>query len=422
MREQLLHYIWQQRLFEAIPQQTTDGRPVEVIDVGQLNSDSGPDFFNAKIRIGGVYWAGNVEIHDNASDWYHHGHHNDPAYDNIILHVVANSDIIVHRSDGSPVPQCRLRYPEPIAREYELWCNGKGTIPCRESVGKVPAEYLNSWLGKLAIERLEAKAATIDEYAKNCQGGTEEAFYILLARAFGFHTNSMPFELTAKSLPLKHLERHRGQRLQIEALLFGQAGLIKPLDSYGRQLQAEYGFLQHKFSLVPIDGTLWKWMRMRPRSFPTIRMAQFANLMFCKERLMGQLLQAGNYRQIHEILDISAPEYWNTHYDFGEPCVEDSPKNLGHQSVDSLIVNVVAPFFYYNGKKQDNAQLVTRALEILTGVPAENNSVVRTWREAGITPGNALDTQALLQLTDRYCKNHDCLRCRLAYKMLKSYI
>lgn len=419
MPEQFLHFVWQRRLFSAMPQQTTDGREVQVIDPGQLNGDSGPDFFNAKVRIDGVYWAGNVEVHSRASEWYHHGHHCDRAYDNIILHVVGQDDIAVTRADGSCVPQMVLRYPPHIEGLYSQWCADKGLIACRERVAQVPKVFTHNWLEVLAIERLSVKSQAIDMLTASSQGDAEQAFYVMLARAFGFHTNSVPFELTARSLPLKVIERHRGSKLQVEALLFGQASLLKQADEYSRRLMSEHAFLSHKFNLKPIDSTLWKWMRMRPGGFPTIRMAQFCQLLYSHERLMGLLTESADIEGIIRTLMVRAGSYWDTRYDFGGAESNPTPKHLGERSAYSLIINVVVPFVYYKGLKQDNADKAARALDMLSALPPEDNSIIKQWRACGVIPQNALDTQALLQLTEKYCKNHGCLRCRLAYKMLK---
>ena len=419
MQEQLLHYIWQQRLFSALPQQTTDGRTVEVIDPGQLNRDSGPDFFNAKVKIDGVYWAGNVEIHTKASDWYHHGHQNDTAYDNIILHVVADSDMDVTSSDGRLIPQMQLRYPQPINGLYEKWCADKGLIACRERVAQLPKVLIHNWLEALAVERLDAKAKAIEQMAHENGEDVEQVFYVMLARAFGFHTNSTPFELTARSLPLKVIERHRGSKTQVEALLFGQASLLKNVDDYSRKLTTEYEFLSHKFGLEPIDAKLWKWMRMRPSSFPTIRMAQFAQLVFKHERLMGLLTENSDSESVKQVLGVDAGDYWDSRYTFGDAQSEKRTKRVGEKSVNSLIINVVAPFVYYKGMKLDDPDFAARALDMLSNIEPEENSVIQQWKSCGVVPQNALDTQALLQLAENYCRAHGCLRCRLAYNMLK---
>lgn len=419
MQERLLHYIWQQKLFMAFPQYTTNGLPLQVIDPGQYNSDSGPDFFNAKIQIADTYWAGNIEIHNRASDWYLHGHHNDKAYDNVILHVVAHSDVDIRRTDGTLIPQCQLRFPEPIIQRYRNWCNNGEHIPCRDTIKHVPQLFLHNWLEVLAIQRLDDKIGDIRRCLTQCRGGDDEAFYIMLARAFGFHTNSLPFELTAKSLPLQYIERHRGQPRQVEALLFGQAALLNTNDQYGKQLTGEYNFLRHKFSLTPIDHKLWKRLRMRPTGFPELRLAQFAELLLTRQRILSQVIDNPELEALRQLFTVTAPEYWNNHYSLGKIADKSFPKTLGEQSVDNIIINVAAPFIYYCAVKRDDATLAARALTLLTRLPAENNSVIRLWQQAGIKADNALDSQALLQLYNKYCRNRDCLRCRLARQMLK---
>lgn len=308
MTEQFLYYIWQHKLFMAFPQYTTDGRAVEIIDVGRRNTDSGPDFFNAKIKIDGIVWVGNVEMHLRTSDWDRHAHTGDKAYDNVILHVIDCADRPAPcRSDGTEIPQCVLSYPQTAVTRYEdLLCSGL-TIACAKQFKNVSDFVLLAWKERLLTERLEQKNETIAALLDHSANNWEEAFYITLARNFGFHTNSLAFELLAKSLPLTYLAKHKNNIKQIEALLFGQAGLLdEEHGSYAQELRQEYRFLASKFALVPLKADIWKMARMRPVNSPYIRIAQFAALVHASSKLFSQVIECTDIVALRNLFDICA--------------------------------------------------------------------------------------------------------------------
>lgn len=417
--EQLLHYIWQQKRFLAFPQSTTDGRPVEVIDTGRLNTDGGPDFFNAKIRIGDTLWAGNVEIHVRSSDWHRHGHDKDRAYDNVILHVVKEADCAVYRTDGKAIPQCELRYPEPIAEKFRQWQQQPQRIACADELGKVPGIVISSWKNALLVERLEQKTGFITGMLEQNKGFWEEAFYVGLARNFGFHVNGQAFELLARSLPVACLGKHRDDLFQLEALLFGQSGLLSgETDEYACRLQKEYAFLGHKFGLQPLDGSLWKMLRLRPVNFPHVRIAQFAALVHRSDKLFSRILETDTVPALQKLFDVQAAAYWDTHYRFGK-ATRLQPKHLGVSAVNTLLINTVVPFVFAYGKSKNNFTLQEKAVDLLSQIPAEQNSQINRWRELGLKVENAFDSQALLQLRQQYCNEKKCLHCRIAHKILE---
>lgn len=280
MKESILHFIWQNRLFHAREMKTTDGEKVEVIDTGRLNTDAGPDFFNAKIRIGDTIWAGNVEIHTRASEWEKHGHQDNKAYQSVILHVVKRADKIIYRNDGEKIPQLELIYPSHIEENYEDLMRNQLKIPCQSKLTTIPDIFIRSWKYALLTERLSQKTDAINKMLHENQNHWDEAFYTALARSFGFGTNGQAFEMLARSLPMQVLAKHKSDPLQIEALLFGQAGLLEESgkDKYAETLLKEYNFLKAKYKLQPIDGSLWKLLRLRPDNFPHVRIAQFAAL------------------------------------------------------------------------------------------------------------------------------------------------
>jgi len=283
MPEEFIYYLWSLRLLKE-PLQTTDEQLVKVIEVGERNEDSGPDFFNARVKIGNTEWAGNVEMHVKASDWMRHGHDSDKSYDSVILHVVLDADMDITNRHGEVIPTLSVRglYPESVFARYRILLSSRDWIPCAGNISEVSDVVIFNWIDRVLIERLERKTAYFEEILEDTLGNWEETFYITLARNFGFKTNAQPFEMLARSLPLNILAKHKDSLFQLEALLYGQAGLLNERlkDSYSQELLHEYKFLQNKYGLEYIRAYNWKFMRMRPVNFPTIRIAEFAQLIF----------------------------------------------------------------------------------------------------------------------------------------------
>lgn len=419
MKESILHYIWQQKLFTAHSLHTTEGEAVEVIDVGKLNTDAGPDFFNAKVRIGNTLWAGNVEIHTRASEWYKHNHQHDKAYDSVILHVVKYADASVSRSDGEKIPQLELVYPVRIEENYEKLISGQKWISCSDKIADIPAIFIQSWETALLTERLEQKMNAIQQLLNGNNQHWEEAFYIILARSFGFGANSQAFEMLAKSLPLTALAKHKNHLFQIEALLFGQAGFLDDelLDEYGLQLKKEYDFLKIKFSLRPINVEQWRLLRLRPDNFPQIRIAQFAALIHGSTKLFSRILERPELEYLNGILKTEPSDYWKTHYLFGHESPQKS-KKLGKDSINSILINTIVPFLFCYATQKGNQDLKDKSIQLLEQIPAEKNTIVIGWQNIGLKVENAFESQALLQLKKRYCDEKKCLRCRIGHKVL----
>ena len=418
--EQLLHYVWKHRLFALKPQQTTDGKAVEIIDPGLQNIHAGPDFFNAKIKIGGVLWVGNVEIHQQASDWFKHNHHQDPAYDSVILHVASQIDAAPARTNGEPIPQMELRYPSYLASNYERLLREDRYPACHELIPQLSPFFLHSWLSSLQIERFEAKAGQILQRLEACNRDWENAFFITLARNFGFGVNADTFELWAKSVPLGAVNKHRDNLFQIETIFFGQAGLLEelPVDAYTESMMKEYKYLRHKFELTPSSECHWRFLRMRPGNFPHIRIAQLACLYHRSQGLLSQLMEMETLKQARDLLRGGTSEYWLTHYTFGE-ISPSHPKTLSNSSIDLLIINTVIPFLYAYGKHKANEILCMRAGQFLEELKPENNNIIRMWQECGVKASHAGDSQALIQLKKNYCDLKKCLYCRIGYEYLK---
>ncbi len=423
MSEEFLHHIWKFRLFNQSDLQTTTGDSIEIIKVGTQNFDAGPDFFNAKLKIGNTVWAGNVEIHVNASDWKKHLHQQDKAYDNIILHIVYNADELIYRASGETISTVELKdkIEKRIIQNYLNFKSSKDWIPCEKLIRRVPQLILNSTLDRLLLERLERKSNSISDSLKINNNNWEETFYQFLARNFGFKTNSEPFELLAKSLPSIFLAKHKNSLLQIEALLFGQAGLLNEHleDKYLQALQNEYVFLKQKLKLQSIDAHLWKFLRLRPVNFPTIRIAQFANLILNSTHLFSKIIETEKYDDLKRLLNVDVSEYWQSHYVFDKTS-ELKTKHLGEDSVNNIIINTIVPFLFVYGKQRDEIKYVDRALQFLEQTTGENNSIISKWRAMEITFKNAYSTQALLQLKNEYCNHKKCLSCIIGNYLLKN--
>lgn len=419
MKESILHYIWQQKLFVAHDLKTIEGERVEVIDVGKYNTDAGPDFFNAKIRIGDTLWAGNVEIHTLSSEWNKHNHQNDKAYDSVILHVVKKADVDVSRIDGEMIPQLELIYPDQIENNYEHLLLEKKWISCADKIQDIPSIFIQSWKNSLLSERLEQKTTIIAHLLNATNQHWEEAFYITLARNFGFGTNNQAFESLALSLPLSVLGKHKDNLFQLEALLFGQAGLLfeNVTDEYALKLKAEYEFLRSKYEVNPINGSQWKLLRLRPDNFPYVRIAQFASLIHSSSKLFSKIIEKPTIDYLQEIFACEPSEYWKTHYLFEHTSVSKS-KKLGSKSIQIILINTVVPFLFCYAQIKNIQHLKDKALHILEQIPSESNSIINTWKKLGIVSNSAFDSQALLQLKKHYCDEKNCLRCRIGHKVL----
>lgn len=428
--EQLLHYVWKHKLFPLAPLATTEGQEVEVIDPGLHNRGAGPDFFNAKVRIGGTIWVGNIELHDKASQWFAHGHDRDTAYDNVVLHVVGEADAQATTASRRRPPQLVLPVPEHVQHNYDALLHADACPPCHATAAALPRLAQHSWMSALQTERLQQKTEAIEARARAAGGSWEQAFFITLARCFGFGVNGDAFETWAMNLPLAAAAHHRDDIFQIEALFMGQAGLLNvasvpprrqletAADDYFQRLGREYGYLAHKFALTPCDGRMWRFLRLRPQNFPYLRIAQLVALYASRRCSLGIMADCRTLDDVRRMLHTEATQYWHTHYTFGQ---ESRPgnKQLSRASANVLTINAVVPMLYAYGRHTSQDALCDRAFAFLEQLGAEDNSVVRTWRQCGLAVDNAGDSQALIQLKQQYCDRKDCLRCRFGYEHLK---
>lgn len=420
--EDLLHYAWRFRLFPQMGLKTIEGESIEIISVGLPNKHAGPDFDQAKIKVGDTIWVGTVEIHLCSSDWNQHHHQQDKAYNNVILHVVYHHDKQITRNDGTIVPVLVLKdlIADDLISRYQQLVEEQRWIPCQQSLIKLNSLYINNWLSRVLIERFEEKYSTIDEHLIACKGSWDDAFYRTLARNFGFKTNAFPFELLAQSIPQQLFAKHKNSALQIEALVFGQAGFLTEnlKDDYPRALRTEYLFLQKKYDLTPIDNYLWKFMRLRPQNFPTLRIAQFAALIVKANHLFSQIIHMDDIQQIRRFFEeLPINTYWQTHYRF-DISTKKFSNQLGKQSISNLLINTVSIFLFTYGKKMGNDDYTNRALLLLEKLSPEINETVSRYKEIGIQVDNASTSQALLQLKANYCDKKRCLHCGIGMKVL----
>lgn len=428
--EALLQYVWKHKLWPLKPLETTDGEAVEVIDSGLQNRNAGPDFFNAKVKIGETLWVGNVEIHDRATDWNSHGHQHDAAYDNVVLHVCGEVNGTATTASGRTLPQLQLDVPPSVLQNYRQLLHADRYPPCYQLIPSLSPLTIHSWLSALQTERLEQKTEAIRQRVELCNGSWEQAYFTTLARNFGFGINGDAFEQWAQNIPLSAVGHHRDDLFQIEAFFLGQAGLLD-LESiperyhdealnegYFARLRNEYLYLQRKFSLQPIDPKLWRFLRLRPQNFPHIRLAQLARLYHQKTASLSQIVDCATVEDLEKALATRVTPYWQTHYLFGAA----SPKNKKRLSPASrrlIVINTVVPMLFAYGRHRHDEKLCDRAFDLLEELGAEQNHITRMWSECGLSVRSAGDSQALIQLKNEYCNRKDCLRCRIGYEFLK---
>ena len=402
--EKLLHYVWKHKILPLKALLITDGREIEIIDPGTYNTNQGPDFFNAKVKIGGTLWAGNIELHLKSSDWFKHGHDSDPSYNNTILHIAQVVDCEVTTQEGTHPPQLQLEIPPHLYQNYQELCQTDDYPRCHRVIPSVPTMKVHMWMDALLAERMCQRAQKVQERVDRLNGDWEQATFVTLCRNFGFGLNGDTFERWAMMIPLQGVAKHRDNLFQIEAIFLGMAGLIDDAaqvrgDEMAGKWKREFTFLSHKFQLSePMKSSDWKFLRTRPKNFPHIRILQIAELYHSGKAQMSALTEAKDIKELHRILGIGG--------------TSANSRNL-------LIINTIVPLLYAYGTHRADNKLIQKAIALLEELPAEDNYILRQWKACGLNVTTAADSQALIQLKREYCDRKDCLRCRFAYEFLK---
>ena len=379
MTEDFLHYLWKFRL-AGEKLWSAAGEELVVLSPGQHNPDAGPDFLNARIVLGGTTWAGNVEIHVRSSDWRRHRHERDPAYENVILHAVFEHDLELQRKSGEIIPTLVLKdcCESEAYDTYDHFLNNHLWVPCASHLHTVRRVVIDDWMTFLSIARLERKCNDLEKLLEYNKGDWQQSFFEALSGTLGFRINKVPFEQVARQTPVHHLLRHKDNLFQVEAMLFGQAGLPEGRyhDEYPKKLKREYQHLKHKFSLEPVPGHLWKFLRIRPNNFPTIRLAQLAMLLHLHSNLIGEILESKGPDHLREMFALGVSDYWKSHYYFDRPSAEHG-KSITGSTIDLVMINNVIPFFFLYGKIKGKPEMKEKTLGMLEGSLPESKSVTR---------------------------------------------
>ncbi len=417
MQEAFVQAVWQHQLFAANRLCTLSGEPLEIVHPGILNTNAGPDFYNARVRIGNTLWAGEVEIHLRSSDFDAHRHADNPAYHHLILHVVWEHDRQAPFLQERGVPTLVLKdlVPEALTDTYLHLVHGPEELPCSGGLSGLNALHRASWLDRMLSERLSNKAAQLEQRLGHLRGDWESMVFQALLQAMGFSVNALPMEWLGRRLPLGLLQRHAGNPVWLEALLLGQAGFLECAfhDAYAQTLQSEYLFLKRKHNLQPISTSSWKFHRLRPANFPTLRLVQVAAWLHAQPRLGTFLLEAQDVNEVMQVLDSAPPPYWQKHYRPGVPAALHSA-GLGEEAKRYLLINAIVPLHLLRHGPE------AKALEWLRLLSPEQNRMLQPWKTTPIAPKNAAETQALYHLYQHYCLPRLCSTCHWGAALLKN--
>lgn len=419
MKEEFMYYLWENRLLH-LDLKTTDNEEITILSVGIRNHDSGADFVNARIKIGDALWAGQVEIHVRASDWFKHNHHNDANYDSVILHVVYEND-----TDSLKIPTLEIKdkFDISIFHKYNWFFGSRNWIPCGEFVGGVQNFTLISWLDRMLVEHLENECKDLDFKLKNNHYDWEQAFYQRLMRYFGLKVNNDSFEYLSRILPLNLLLRHRDNDIYIESMMFGCAGFLERdfEEDYPSLLKRDFMMLKSKFGLKVMPLSNWKFLRLRPPNFPTIRIAQLAKIITKNGNMFSKIRDADDIQEIRDLFDVELNSYWDNHFQFDKTSKVERRKILGKTAVDLIIINAIVPMLFYYGHTHSLESYKEKAMSFLEQIEAEDNLIIRNFQKSGVVLQNAFQTQAILYMYKYYCKRRRCLECRIYSVLSKSF-
>jgi hypothetical protein len=422
MTEEFLHHVWNYALFNSNNLQTTSGENIEIISPGTPNKESGPDFFNGKIKLDSITWAGQIEIHVRSSEWNKHGHQHDPAYHNTILHVVYEDDQPVKNQDSIPIPTLELkgRISKSLLDQYQSFIHSGNKLVCQGFTANLDEFKTKQWLDRLLVERLEQKTQLFSDILHQQKGNWAQTFFIALAKNLGFKTNALPMQLLAQSIDFTILVKNASRIHVLEAILFGVAGLLpeEDSDSYVVDLKREFAHQQVKYGFEPLNPGIWKFGRVRPSNFPTLRISQLAHLIHNFGNLFDVLVRDFALPFDKKMLNVNASSYWNTHFSFSKP-VKSADRKLGISSIHNILINTVAPVLFFYGQRQQSFHYQDLAFRILEELPAEKNSILALWERNNILASNAYESQSIIQLTNQYCNRKKCVNCGIGIQILK---
>ncbi len=415
IKEDILQFIWRTGSFRQSGLKTTCGKEIRILSPGMQNINAGPDFFNAKIRIGNTLWAGNVEVHLNSSDWEKHGHHLNGAYNNVILHVVTHEDTDTFTCRGRKVETLKLDIPDSLLPFFKELQTNETWLACQDHIHLVSDRQLKGWLTRLQGERLYRKCKQISNLHTSNKLDWEKTLITVMAAAMGMPLNTLPFELTIKAIPGDILFQKRDSLSDIEAVLFGQAGFLNKAQlsgPYDQDLYRRFTLERKKIPIKPIEQHMWKFLRLRPASFPTVRISQFASLLHCRMPMLESLLNIRSLTEAEQLLRMESSTYWNNHYLFGK-CSPESKKALGKHSIQTMIINGLIPFLFSYGRAMNHLPAISLGNQMLQKTESESNQIIKNWANFGIVPSGAFESQALIHLHKEYCKKKRCLDCQL---------
>jgi hypothetical protein len=424
MTEDYLHYCWKFSKFSNLNFKTIDGQEVTILNKGNHNHDSGPDFLEAKIKIDDTLWAGHVEIHVNSSDFDKHKHQNDKAYNNVILHVVYNHDKDILTQNGTSIPTLELKShisQEHLSR-YENFIRHKQPILCQNSLHEVPQFVVSSWMERLILNRLESKTERIFLELEQTKGDWEEVFYRIILKYFGMKVNGDAMIDLAHILPISIIRKESNSLTKVEALFFGQAGFLNEMEStdvYGSELRSEYMYLKQKYQLYTMKAAQWRFSKLRPPNFPTIRLAQLSVLFATNQYLFQSIKDKINYSDLCQLLDVKPSEYWENHYQFGVLSKSKTSNRIGTMLLHNIVINVIVPIAFAYGQSIGDDSYKEYALDLLQNTKPEENNITKSWKTVGLPMNSAQETQASIELYTNYCAHKKCLQCQIGNFLLK---
>jgi len=418
--EELMQFVWQHRYFSQQELYLTTGESIKIVSPGQRNTNQGPDFLHARIKINDTLWVGNIEVDMYASNWYKHQHNNNPHYANTILHIVGYADVLIsHNNQPLSTLELNNNIPSLLLDRFNYLMAQPNRLPCAYAVQQVPTLVWQAWKDRLLIERLQSKTKAIEQILYETKRDWETCLWWLMARHFGQTVNASSFEQIARSITLSIINKHKNQPNQLESILFGQAGLLDKnfKEDYPVMLKKEYNYLKQKYNLQ-MPKIVLHFLRMRPLNFPTIRLAQLSMLLHKASHLFSIIIEADDLKKVTSILQITASDYWNNHYQLDTPTTYQ-PKKIGKDMIDRLVINVIAPMLFAYGHIQKNDHLIEKAIHWLQKIAIEKNVITVNWERTGVNIQHAADSQALITLYNDYCEKKRCLQCVIGHAILK---